>query len=253
MPGFLPLDLLIAAPGWLDEAMARLKASGFVVVLVPRGFTPGGLPEATEAEWTAAAQQFDPTGFLLRRRIGRAMAERYLGIAADSLGIASEQGGRPFLSGGPFLSGKHDLHLNFSARDGHSLVAMATGPIGVDFEGEIPQSGIAWNILRKEEAKAIRQAPVPGEAFLALWTRKEAIMKLIGSGFAIAPEQLFLEDDGTFRVEPPAPGFVATGHPAFHETDWQDGQGRRYRVVATILPNVRHRPICTPDYSRKSR
>ena len=232
MPGFSPLDLLVAAPGWLDETLARLRGAGFVVLLVPKGYTLNGLPEASEAEWTAAAQQFDPSGFLLRRRIGRAMAARYLGIAPDSLGIASEKGGKPF------LSGKYGLHIGFSAREGHSLIVMATGPIGVDFEGDIPQSGIAWNILRTEEAEVIRRAAAPDAAFLALWTRKEAIMKLIGSGFAIAPEQLFLDADGAFRIEPPAPGFSATGHPALHETGWQDEQDRRYRVVVAILRNA---------------
>ena len=238
MPGFSPLDLLIAAPGWLDEALGRLRGAGFVVLLVPKGYTLSGLPEASETELAAATQQFDPSSFLLRRRIGRAMAARYLGIAPDSLGIASEKGGKPFLFGKPFLSGKYGLHIGFSARDGHSLIAMATGPIGVDFEGDIPQSGIAWNILRTEEAEVIRRAAAPDAAFLALWTRKEAIMKLIGSGFAIAPEQLFLDADGAFRIEPPAPGFSATGHPALRETDWRDEQERRYRVVVAILPNV---------------
>lgn len=179
----------------LPSAVARLRESGVVLVLIPRETSDAFLPPATEDELTASQRAQDPAGYRLRRRIVREIASAATGHPAEAFAIVASSHGQPL------LSGPGGLHVSFAARGGLSLVGIATCPVGVDLESIIARGEIPWNVLRPDETEVLRALPETArtEAFLDLWTGKEAILKTLGTGLHVAPEALWITRDGIVR------------------------------------------------------
>jgi len=105
-----------------------------------------------------------------------------LGRAASGLGVAHDPAGRPRLTGSAG-------HLQVSLSHGRAMAAAAVtaiGPVGVDIEPVRPVDALAlarrW-FLAAEAAWLARLPPGQrDEAFLTLWTQKEAIAKALGTG-----------------------------------------------------------------------
>ena len=92
------------------------------------------------------------------------------------------------LLGRPCLPGD-ELHTSLSHADAAVAVAVSRGPVGVDLElatraSQMP--GIAERVLHPVEAAAFAGLPEAqrAEALLALWVRKEALLKAAGIGLA---------------------------------------------------------------------
>jgi phosphopantetheinyl transferase len=173
-------------------AVARLRETGFVLVLASHRADSDFLPPASDAEHASAGRSRDPAGHLLRRRMTRAIAGGLMGHAATDFVLTASGNGQPI------LSGPGGLHVSFATRGDLSLVGITTRPVGVDLEEAIMQGGIPWNILRPDEAEALRTLPEAARtvAFLDLWTAKEAVLKALGAGLHIAPEALWISRDG---------------------------------------------------------
>ncbi|KAF0228261.1 MAG: 4'-phosphopantetheinyl [Beijerinckiaceae bacterium] len=213
-------------PDWLirlattsiTEAVERLSSHGVVVVLAEDGIAIPNLPPATEAEIGAAAGSRNGVGFLLRRRIARALAAEACGQDAAVIRLVADANGKPgFEMPGVGLPGVEmpgvapaapRLHVSFSARSPLNLIAVAHDPVGVDLEMPITQEAIPWNILRPDEADAIRALPAPEQpgAFVRLWSLKEAFLKASGNVLAIPPEAIRIADDDTIAVHSDARG-----------------------------------------------
>lgn len=89
-----------------------------------------------------------------------------------------------FLEGGkPVIKGHPEIHFNFSHSGNVALCAIDSRPVGADVETprKITPSLIAYTMNEEEQAE-IASAPESLSAFLALWTRKEAALKLTGEG-----------------------------------------------------------------------
>ncbi len=94
--------------------------------------------------------------------------------------------------GKPQLHPEHgsSVQFNVSHSGGLALLALARGvEVGVDVETQrpVPQAfELAQRYFAPEEAGALERLPEAGrdEAFLRLWTRKEAQLKATGSGLA---------------------------------------------------------------------
>lgn len=90
--------------------------------------------------------------------------------------------------GKPFAPAFPDLHFNLSHAGPHLLLAFARGQsVGIDLERSdrrLSIDGIAGRFFAEREARALAAlAPAQRrEAFLRLWTRKEAVLKAIGHG-----------------------------------------------------------------------
>ena len=94
--------------------------------------------------------------------------------------------------GKPFLLDRPDIHFSISHTKNAILVAIADAPIGVDIEAfRSPSAALIARTMNATEQAAIATADgwnihrTPGtrEAlFSAIWTRKEAVLKLRGTG-----------------------------------------------------------------------
>ena len=89
-----------------------------------------------------------------------------------------------YLEGGkPVIKGHPEIHFNFSHSGNVALCAIDSRPVGADVEKsrKITPSLIAYT-MNEEEQALIASAPESLMAFLALWTKKEAVLKLTGEG-----------------------------------------------------------------------
>ena len=94
--------------------------------------------------------------------------------------------------GKPFLLARPDIHFSISHTKNAILVAISDAPIGVDIEAfRSPSAALIARTMNATEQAAIATAdgwnihrtPVTREAlFSAIWTRKEAVLKLRGTG-----------------------------------------------------------------------
>lgn len=125
----------------------------------------------------------------------RALLAGYLGLGADAVGLVEGAHGRPQLS--PAQAGT--LDFNWSHSSDCALVALARGVVpGIDLERRRARPRaleIARRYFTPDEAERLAQLPPVqrDEAFLALWTAKEAVLKAIGRGLAFGLHRLQID------------------------------------------------------------
>jgi 4'-phosphopantetheinyl transferase len=139
----------------------------------------------------------DARAFVFRRAFLRSVLTRYAGLAPAELRFGRGEFGKPFLAGTPAC-----VRFNSSSSAGWVLVVVsAERELGVDVERAdqrflAPEelSHLARRVLTSEEQAAL--ARLPGEqrpcAFLRLWTRKEALLKALGTGLSREPNTVEL-------------------------------------------------------------
>lgn len=87
--------------------------------------------------------------------------------------------------GKPLLQDYPDLHFSISHCKNGLAVAVDKQPVGIDIESFRTFSGaLLERCMNPEEAGIIREAACPEQMFAAFWTRKEAVLKLRGTGIA---------------------------------------------------------------------
>lgn len=96
--------------------------------------------------------------------------------------------------GKPILHGAVEARLSFSPSHSKRVVAcvVSSGPrVGIDVEDMSGDHlGVMEKVFVPEEIFFVRSQPAESEqhrAFYLLWTRKEAVMKAVGMGFALPP------------------------------------------------------------------
>lgn len=131
--------------------------------------------------------------FALARGMARDVLADVLGIGRRSVRFAVSSAGKPHLAD----RRRPTFSLSYSER----LLVVAVhdrGPVGVDVERviSIPEiEAIARTISDPTEAVVfarIRDDTERTEAFYRLWTRKEALLKAIGTGFSIDPRSFIV-------------------------------------------------------------
>ncbi len=136
--------------------------------------------------------------FLRRRALSRRAVAARLGVAPQSVEIGHAASGAPTV-----LAPSCALRISVSGRADFCAVAMAEAPIGVDIE-PVRDVEPPWNMLHPTERDALAglTGAARGEAFLRLWTAKEAYLKALGLGFALEPSQVAIaaESDDRFFV-----------------------------------------------------
>lgn len=119
----------------------------------------------------------------LRRSLGRC-----LGLEPDQIQLTTNEWGKPCLGGEQAGSG---LLFNLSHSDDWAIVALSCGAeVGVDMElvrEELEYRPMARRFFSPREREELFSLPegMQRAAFYRCWTRKEAYLKGVGSGFSI--------------------------------------------------------------------
>ncbi|HPB28430.1 MAG TPA: 4'-phosphopantetheinyl transferase superfamily protein [Acidobacteriota bacterium] len=175
--------------------------------------------------------------FVAARVFLRAVLARCLGADAAELRFGMTAHGKPYLTE-PAAS----LCFNLAHSGGFALLAVSVADVvGVDVERvrtDLDLNGIARRFFRPEESAALAALPAAQrtEAFFAVWTRKEALLKALGKGIAGGVDRYGV------TVDPGSPARVvaAAGGPGeaacWWVADLAAGSGYRAAVAAPATP-----------------
>jgi phosphopantetheinyl transferase len=125
--------------------------------------------------------------FIINRGILRWLCSQLLDKMPTSIVFDVNMHGKPFL---PQQINKQDLHFNLSHSKNYAMFAFTIGrDIGIDLEDcdrEISMR-TARLFLSSSELRKLSELPkgIQRDAYLKLWTKKEAISKALGLGFAM--------------------------------------------------------------------
>jgi len=121
--------------------------------------------------------------FIACRTVLRQAASAATGLAPEALALPAKPPGKPAFSG-PAAG----IHFNIAHSGGTALVALSpNGPLGIDLEELRPlrdAEALARKAFTAGETEALVRRSFDVRAFFACWTRKEAVVKALGSGIA---------------------------------------------------------------------
>lgn len=102
--------------------------------------------------------------------------------------LASEYGITHFtvqsaVHGKPYLTSHPGIHFNISHCKTAIAVAVSTAPVGIDIESiRKPTPALIERTMNPGESRLILDSADPARQFTRLWTRKESVFKLTGTG-----------------------------------------------------------------------
>lgn len=134
--------------------------------------------------------------FVARRSILRALLGAYLSCRPEALRFEVTPFGKPSLKETDAVR----LAFNVSHTEGMALLAFAWEcVVGVDVErrtGNLDIRDVGRGVFSAIEQKTIDTARAdPAASLLKIWTRKEALLKALGTGLSIEPDAYTTEDD----------------------------------------------------------
>ena len=91
-------------------------------------------------------------------------------------------------SGKPLFHDLPDVHFNISHTGGLVVCAVGNIPIGIDAERIRPYPKSVLRKMTDRERLYIQKSDRQDEAFMRVWTMKEAMIKLTGEGLAVCDE-----------------------------------------------------------------
>jgi 4'-phosphopantetheinyl transferase len=135
--------------------------------------------------------------FIAGRGLLRSILSQYLRSEPGTIGFEYSVYGKPHLK-------HHDLQFNLAHSENIFVLAVSESPIGVDLELRRPipdLDSLADQVFSPLELE-LWQTTQTLEAFLRLWTRKEALLKAIGLGIAthVKDVSVFFENDSPLKV-----------------------------------------------------
>jgi 4'-phosphopantetheinyl transferase len=155
---------------------------------------------------------------IVARAATRRLLGRYLDADPRELAIVEEEHGKPVLP---------NRQMEFNASHSGNLVALAFATetaVGIDVECRRRLHDVvalAQRYFSEEELTIVRSSSDPADAFFAIWTAKESIVKASGKGIATGDlhgftvpfrqRQLLPVTDGwsVAAVDPPLDGYYA--------------------------------------------
>lgn len=102
--------------------------------------------------------------------------------------------------GKPYLKDHPEIHFNISHCRTAIAVAVSDKPIGIDIESiRKPTPSLVSRTMNQAESMQIMSSPQPGREFIRLWTAKESVFKLTGTGITDDIRHI-LSNPGTFHT-----------------------------------------------------
>lgn len=126
-------------------------------------------------------------------------------VAPEQWHFSAEDSGKPTVGGAPY-----PVHFSLSHNEAGTVVAVCRSPVGVDLEAlDQPAGGDMLAFFLSPRERAALQVSENGEsrreAFLKLWTLKEAYTKLLGTGLAAEFSDLEFSLDPVQLLDTAAP------------------------------------------------
>ena len=111
--------------------------------------------------------------------------------------------------GKPYLSGHGNLHFNLSHCRTAAVCALSRHPVGIDVEQIRPiRESLVRYTMNDEEISRIMSAENPDLEFVKLWTKKEAVLKLRGTGITDDLKEALCGDENPHTVVNLEKGYV---------------------------------------------
>lgn len=180
----------LGAEARLDRLGGALHLWAFL--LAGAGATTAADADLLSPDEAARAKRFrferDRSRFIAGRATLRRVLASYLDADPRSLSFSYGPAGKPEIAGPQAMD---KLSFNLSNSADWALLAVSRGRcLGVDLE-RIPDSedlaAVAKRFFAAAEAAALAtyDRPLYAEAFCAIWTRKEALLKAFGAGLSL--------------------------------------------------------------------
>lgn len=157
-------------------------------------FSPISLIEFLSEEEVLKANRFliekDRNAFIVCRALLRTYLSVFLKIKPPLIEFKYS------INGKPFLRSSINTHFNVSHSEGVFVIGISLdGPIGVDVESTFRKMNvdILKNVLlNARELQYLQQVNQKSlnEVFIHFWTAKEAVLKALGCGLSIPPNQI---------------------------------------------------------------
>lgn len=158
-----------------------------------------GLSSSLTGEERLAAQRYeDPAlrrSYIARRAMRRAVLDRCCDSTTEVLCIAPDRGGKPRIAA---PRAARAVRFNGASSGRYAVVAVTpTAEIGIDIEeirSDLPIDDMANAYFTDNERAALAALPADRRpaAFFVFWTRKEALLKAVGTGLRRRPEEIDL-------------------------------------------------------------
>ena len=142
--------------------------------------------------------------FIVSHGFVRTVLANYLTIEANEINYLKGEQGKPYLAN----PNPNNLQFNLSHTKDVALLAVTKKvAVGIDIEHNDRKTdwkGICQRFFTEPEQKALFSLAEgqQGNAFFDLWTRKEAYMKVLGTGLSLSPTEF------TLTVFPEKPALV---------------------------------------------
>ncbi|MBU6181730.1 MAG: 4'-phosphopantetheinyl transferase superfamily protein [Verrucomicrobia bacterium] len=152
----------------------------------------------------------------VRSRVGiRLIAREYTGNKVRGMDFPVSREGKPFL---PDIN---DLHFNLSHSVGELAVAFSRNEVGFDIESKARRANygdLARRFFDAAEARAVEEAgDSVREVFFRLWTAKEAVLKLEGTGISGGLQRALISSETSAELD---------GRPVFlGRVEWEGYAG----------------------------
>jgi 4'-phosphopantetheinyl transferase len=216
-------------------------------------------PLLTEVERARAARfavPGDRRRFAAARSLMRRLLQDLTGVPAEEWDFAVGDHGKPLVCA---PAAGRSIGINISHAEGMVVCAAAPGTvIGVDLEwlGRVVEPRIADRRFAAAEAAALRLVPADRrrEAFLSIWTVKEAYVKALGGGLTIALDSFVVDSFvGGALSDRPAVRFLdpAVDGAAWHFRQWRPSP-RHMLGLALHLPTEKRGPKPDPVIAVRS-
>jgi 4'-phosphopantetheinyl transferase len=185
----------------------------------------------------ARAERFrmkrDRARFISHHAFTRRVLARYLGVVPADIDMRVAAHGKPEIDPG------YGVMFNTSRSGGLSLVAVAGRHVGVDVERVRTLDDVlrlADGLFSDQERQFLRTVPgvFRNKAFLALWTRKESVVKTFGMGLSVPLDSF---EVGDLAVGPRGPWRGQLGRAPFvvEQLDAPSGWVAAVSVAGTRL------------------
>ena len=134
--------------------------------------------------------------FIYRRCVLRFLMGRYLDCKPESLQFSLNPFGKPALHR-PYVQG---FEFSVSQTDGLAILAFAWDcRVGVDVEklaSDVDIHGVGQTVFSDYEKAAVNASTHDASStFLTIWTRKEALLKAVGTGLSGQPGDYTTQDE----------------------------------------------------------